>query len=131
MTARADLEALTMVPYDDLDPLVRELVRVLNEIWGLRTTASCQGHGYDEVAYVSFVSADLDTVRALLSALPLLGWRGGFAWNRPVAKAVWVTASPDSSGLRFDLTLSGYPEYARKELIVEVESCLRAAPKGG
>jgi len=32
------------VPYDELDPNVRELVRVLNETLGLETTGSCGGH---------------------------------------------------------------------------------------
>jgi hypothetical protein len=116
------------IPYEEIDPLVRGLVRVLNEEWELETSWSCGGHSPGEEAYVSFRAPDQERVRELLSALPFAGWSAGFAENRPVAKVVWTTVAVDDSGvLRYDLRMSGIPEYARKELIGEIEVALREA----
>jgi hypothetical protein len=118
------------VPYEAIDPLVRGIVRVLNEEWGVRTAWSCSGHGPMEDAYISFTVESHDTIRELLAALPFSGWRSGFVDSRPVAKVVWTTVClADDGALRYDLRMSGYPEYMRKELIGEVEAALtKAAP---
>ncbi len=112
-------------PYESIDPEVRRLVRLINERPGLHTEWSCAGHALGEEAYVSFTADSQDAVAALLGAMPFVGWNAGFAENRPIAKVIWMTLGrADEGRLRYDLRLGGYPEFARKELICEVEHAL-------
>lgn len=118
--------ARSSIPYDQIDPLVRELVRILNDEWEIETTWSCSGHVPEEEAYVSFRAPCEEKLREFLRALPFYGWSAGFVGGRPMAKAVWTMVAIDGEGnLRYDLRMSGTPEYARKELIGEIEAALR------
>ena len=114
------------VPYEDIDPEIRGLVRLINTMPGLRSQFSCAGHAEGDEAYVAFFADTPGAVAGLLSRLPFMGWRCGFAHNRPISKIIWMTVSRTDAGeLRYELRLGGTPTYARQELLGEVESALR------
>ena len=71
------------IPYDEIDPPIRELVRVLNDFPGIRTYTSCGGHPDDErdpdnssqndegIFYVDF---NVDRTDEGWLSLEFLGW---------------------------------------------------------
>lgn len=57
---------------DDVDPEIREIVRLFNSVDGVRTLFSCAGHGEAEGwirAYIHFKVGSLSTLEALLFRL--------------------------------------------------------------
>jgi hypothetical protein len=116
------------VPYDRIDPLIRPLVPILNEKFGIRTLWSCSGHGRNDEAYITFVSDDNSkTAHILQSVSPLT--RIEMRQNAPVVKCVWcqLTTNPGSKNLWHNLRIYGDPDWARKELIAEIEDTLSKA----
>lgn len=117
-------------PYEEIDPLIRGVVRVLNERLGVVTLASCAGHRRGEEAYVSFEGTP-EQVSAVLKRMPFLGMRGGFIASRPFMKAIWCDVMPTEDGLVYGLRIAGDPEYARAEAIEEVEKALFGKESAG
>jgi hypothetical protein len=114
------------VPYDDIDCEIRHLIRLLNQMPGIRTTSSCAGHSSPSEAYVAFLSKSQENLHSLLTALSeLLGWKAGFEANRSSWRAVWVQASLHTEGvLQYHLRIDGHPKYAQRELIGKVENAI-------
>lgn len=120
-----------MIPYEDIDPEIRGLVKILNDVPGLRTEHSCVGHEIDEEAYVTLIAENQTVVANLLAALPFWGWKASFADNRPISKVIWTTVDLKPNGeVRYTLRLGGFPVYQKKELIVEIERSIREAFRG-
>lgn len=60
------------IPYDDIDIEMRELIRQLNMVPGLRTTSCCFGHGEEQ----SLVCLRFKTIRHMNNFL----WGGCWRW---------------------------------------------------
>jgi len=56
------------VPYDEIEAGIRPIVRVLNEA-GIKTFASCEGHGDDGWAWINCEVSDDYGIEDIVSAL--------------------------------------------------------------
>ncbi len=61
-----------LIPYHNIDPEIKSLVRVLNDSEVIRTLGCCTGHGYEKVASIIFYVVDLDKWINLLKYLLFL-----------------------------------------------------------
>ena len=119
------------IDYRGLDAEIRPLVEMLNDFPGIRTTDSCAGHHDSDEAYVSFVCRDRDGLALLVKALPLTR-RHNWVGNQPQMQSVSVNTEWGGNSVRHILRIWGYPQYAQRQMIAEVEerpsialSCLR------
>ncbi len=115
------------VPYEDIDPEIRPLVRLLNDIPGISTRWSCAGHDRPCEGYVSFEAASQDALAAMAAALPRMGFRGTLTNNHLEASSIDLIVEVDANRrLRYSLRISGDPPYAQRRALDEVERALSA-----
>lgn len=116
------------VPYEEIDPEIRRLVRLMNELPGIHTLFSCAGHRGNEETYVSFIAEQQADLGALLRTLPFTGAQTALIANHLEYKTLTVTAGLDLDGLLvYHLGIGGRPRYIQRQLLAEVEERLAAA----
>lgn len=106
-----------MIPYRQIDPEIRRLVRLMNELSGIATFASCADHEPGEEAYVWFSAKGQGAVARLLGRLPFLGTRAGFVEGRPWSQHIWVTCEAVRGSVRYALRVSGQPLSSQRECL--------------
>lgn len=117
-----------LIPYEEIDPTIRGLVRLINQFPGLYTTDSCAGHRAGEPCYISVGAETQDAFLNLIRALPFWGHRGGFVNTMPWINVIWAWVMPgEETALSYVLHLEGHPLHAQRELIGQAEESLRDA----
>jgi len=84
------------IPYEYIDPEIRDLVRVLNETSCIVTTGSCIGHGTNPVAEIVFNVIDDEAWHSLLPCILAVNYHLDYA-NVEVYQ--WHRLSPDGEYL--------------------------------
>jgi len=128
------------IPWDEIDPEIRPLVRLLNDQPGVKTLHSCAGHEEESMpwrtlGYVSFVVDSLNSLNALIRAIGkeiLNGYQRGFTCSpvRIAAESIFRTARMEchelanQGGPVFTLNIVGNPLWAQREALHAIEAAL-------
>jgi hypothetical protein len=112
------------IPYEKIDPEIRNLVSLLNRIPGLHTLWSCAGHTVDEACYVTIQTDLPNSLESLVRAMPFWGFRAGFRENRGWSQFVYATLNEN---LTYNLQIEGYPLQAKRDLIHDIERALEGS----
>jgi hypothetical protein len=112
------------IDYDELDDEIVDLVYLMNQFEGIRTTFSCAGHtasGY-ATGYVQFRANSLDDLEHLLDHIPHSSYGLG---GKPVYRGSAIAVRYGEGELQFTLRLGGMNESVQREWIAETETTLR------
>lgn len=107
------------IPYDKIDPEIRELVLLMNEIPGIRTVGSCAGHGppngYVEGSVI--FQANDQGLPAFIGKLPPLHIpSGGHVASRRLALAIRYYPN-EPNPFYYVLLFGGFPRARQRTLI--------------
>lgn len=116
------------ISYEQIDVAIRPLIALVNELPGIKTISSCAGHQKGEECRVVLTATTMENLARLISLLPTLGAHWWLDAGVPVLSAVWITVEGRSNGreVQFCLHLTGRPDWARRDLIDQIERALSA-----
>ena len=127
------------IPWDKIDPEIRTLVRLLNDVPGIRTTSSCVGHPGEGGAAdrlisgaIGFIVEDQESLRKLLdildlrTATPQITLRANVYEMRSIRCECGYYSEADQ--IMYNLIIAGEPLYAQREMIDLLERRLSGRP---
>lgn len=125
------------IPWDEIDPEIRPIVRLLNEQPGVETLYSCAGHETDPGQLSGYVTMHIDTLEDLQGLVRKIGPRVltmCYMWtrraDRPYPTRDFLSSAYiechelDEHGVVFTLHIEGQPMWAQRTKIEKIELAL-------
>lgn len=112
----------TEIPFESIDPEIRTLVKLINQLPGLITTDSCIGHEPNDSCYIAVNAESQQDFKNLIDIMPFWGRRVGLTYGEPWQKMIWADVNVD---MRYILRIDGSPHYIQRQAVCEVEEALK------
>lgn len=102
---------------DKLDKQVVPVVELLNQLPGIKTFASCSGHGYDD-CYIAFTCTNFESLAKVVKAVYSLRYEAGDTFD--AKKHLWMVnflpCQNRGDGLALSIDYQGEPSTKRRKI---------------